>query len=331
MLRTALLLLICMNALVAQDIVYPETRRSDHTDVYHGMKVADPYRWLEDDVRESDEVKAWVEAQNKTTFGYLETLPQREAIRKRIEQLWDYEKVGVYIKEGGKYYYFKNDGLQNQYVLYSQEPFHGEPEILFDPNTWSEDGTVALGSLAFSEDGRYMAYAENAAGSDWQTWKVLDVATRKPLDDKLEWVKFSGAAWTRDCKGFFYSRYAAPKRARRSRRLNLNQKLYYHRVGTPQSDDVLVYERPGPPGLGLLAPRSATTAAGWSSPSGRAPTTSTGSPTRTSSEPYVVPGRADRQLRPGVHVPRLRRPRLLLPDGPRGADAAHHRHRHPRT
>ena len=178
------------------------------------MTVADPYRWLEDDVRESAEVKAWVEAQNKTTFGYLETLPERESIRKRLEELWDYEKVGVYFKEGGKYYFFKNDGLQNQSVLYEQAALDAKPEVVVDPNTWSKDGTVALGSLAFSEDGRYMAYAKNAAGSDWQTWKVLDVAARKPLDDKLEWVKFSGAEWTQDSKGFFYSRYAKPAERR---------------------------------------------------------------------------------------------------------------------
>jgi len=253
MLRTALLVLISMNALIAQDIVYPETRRSDHTDVYHGMKVSDPYRWLEDDVRESAEVKAWVEAQNKTTFGYLEKLPQREAIRRRVEQLWDYEKVGVYIKEGGKYYYFKNDGLQNQSVLYERASLDAEPEVLLDPNAWSDDGTVALGAFEFSEDGRYMAYAENAAGSDWQTWKVLDVAARKPLDDKLEWVKFSGAEWTQDSKGFFYSRYEQPKQGEAFQKTNLNQKLYYHRVGTPQADDVLVYERPDHPDWGFSA------------------------------------------------------------------------------
>lgn len=253
MYRALLVLFTVMTPLLAQKIDYPETRRSDHTDAYHGMTVADPYRWLEQDVRESDEVKAWVEAQNKTTFSYLESLPHRETIRKRLEQLWDYEKVGAYFKEGGKYYFFKNDGLQNQSVLYEQAALDAEPEVVIDPNIWSEDGTVALGSLAFSEDGRYMAYAENAAGSDWQTWKVLDVAERQPLEDKLEWVKFSGAEWTQDSKGFFYSRYAEPAEGDAFQKTNLNQKLYYHRVGTPQADDVLVYERPDHPDWGFSA------------------------------------------------------------------------------
>ncbi len=242
-----------MPAAIAQQIEYPETRRSDHTDAYHGTAVPDPYRWLEDDVRESAEVKAWVEAQNKATFGYLESLPQREAIRKRLEQLWDYEKVGVYLKEGGRYYYFRNNGLQNQNVLYERASLTADPEILIDPNKWSQDGTIALGALAFSDDGRYLAYAENAAGSDWQTWKVLDVASRKPLNDRLEWVKFSGAEWTHDSKGFFYSRYAKPAEGEAFQKTNLNQKVYYHRVGTPQADDVLVYERPDHPDWGFSA------------------------------------------------------------------------------
>ncbi|MBI1356642.1 MAG: prolyl oligopeptidase family serine peptidase [Acidobacteria bacterium] len=232
-------------------IAYPETRRSDHTDVYHGMTVADPYRWLEDDVRESAEVRAWVEAENEVTFSYLESLPQREPIRKRLEKLWDYEKVGDYFKEGGKYYFFKNDGLQNQAVLYEIDELGAQPQVVVDPNGWSADGTVALGALAFSEDGRYMAYGVNKAGSDWQTWKVLDVAARKELADQLDWVKFSGAEWTKDGRGFFYGRYAEPESGAAFQSTNLNQKLYYHRIGTPQADDVLVYERPDHPDWGF--------------------------------------------------------------------------------
>ena len=255
MLRPVVLSIVLLTPMLAQEtaIQYPETRRIDHADVYHGVSVADPYRWLEDDVRESKDVKSWVEAQNKTTFGYLESLPQREPIRKRLETLWDYEKFGDYFKEGGKYYFFQNDGLQNQAVLYELDSLDAEPRVVVDPNVWSADGTVALGSLAFSDDGRYMAYGVNKAGSDWQTWKVLEVATRKELADQLDWVKFSGAEWTKDGKGFFYGRYAEPEEGAAFQKTNLNQKLYYHRVGTPQADDVLVYERPDHPEWGFSA------------------------------------------------------------------------------
>ena len=239
--------------LTAQEaaISYPDTRRIEHYDDYHGTKVHDPYRWLEDDVRTSDDVRAWVEAQNKVTSAYLDSIPEREAIRRRLTKLWDYEKYSAFFKEGGRYYFFKNDGLQNQYVLWMQDSLDDEPEILLDPNTWSEDGTVALGAYSFSEDGRYMAYAVNKSGSDWQTWKVLDIAGRETLDDAIEWAKFTGAAWTRDGKGFFYGRYAEPEEGAEFQSTNLNQKLYYHRVGTPQSDDVLVYERPDEPEWGF--------------------------------------------------------------------------------
>jgi prolyl oligopeptidase len=239
--------------LTAQEaaISYPETRRVEHYDDYHGVKVHDPYRWLEDDVRESGDVRAWVEAQNKVTFAYLDSIPQRETIRRRLTKLWDYEKYSTFFKEGGRYFFFKNDGLQNQFVLWTQDSLDAEPEVLLDPNTWSEDGTVALGAMSFSEDGRYMAYAVNKSGSDWQTWYVLDVAARKTLDDRIEWSKFSGAAWTRDGKGFFYSRYPEPQQGQAFQTTNLNQKLYYHRVGTAQSEDVLVYERPDEPEWGF--------------------------------------------------------------------------------
>ena len=230
---------------------YPETRRLEHYDDYHGVKVHDPYRWLEDDVRESAEVHAWVEAQNKVTSAYLDSIPEREPIRRRLIKLWDYEKYSTFFKEGRRYYFFKNDGLQNQYVLWVQESLDAEPGILLDPNTWSKDGTVALGSYAFSEDGRYMAYAVNKSGSDWQTWKVLDIAARKTLDDEIEWAKFTGAAWARDGKGFFYGRYPEPVEGEAFQTTNLNQKLYFHRVGTSQAEDVLVYERPDQPEWGF--------------------------------------------------------------------------------
>ncbi|MCB1022493.1 MAG: S9 family peptidase, partial [Acidobacteria bacterium] len=202
--------LIWASAAFAQEaaISYPQTRRIEHYDDYHGTKVADPYRWLEDDVRESAEVRAWVEAENKVTSAYLDRIPQRETIRRRLTKLWDYEKYSSFFKEGGRYYFYKNDGLQNQYVLYVQDALDAQPEVLLDPNTWSADGTVALGAASFSQDGRYMAYAVNKSGSDWQTWKVLDIESRKTLDDEIEWAKFTTASWTRDGKGFFYGRYA---------------------------------------------------------------------------------------------------------------------------
>ncbi|MCB9384386.1 MAG: S9 family peptidase [Bryobacterales bacterium] len=247
------LTLIWASAALAQEaaISYPQTRRIEHFDDYHGTKVADPYRWLEDDVRESAEVRAWVEAENKVTSAYLDRIPQRETIRRRLTKLWDYEKYSSFFKEGGRYYFYKNDGLQNQYVLYVQDALDAQPEVLLDPNTWSADGTVALGAASFSQDGRYMAYAVNKSGSDWQTWKVLDIESRKTLDDEIEWAKFTTASWTRDGKGFFYGRYAQPEEGQAFQSTNLNQKLYYHRVGTAQSDDVLVYERPDEPEWGF--------------------------------------------------------------------------------
>jgi prolyl oligopeptidase len=226
---------------------YPPAKRGDTVDDYHGTKVPDPYRWLEDDVRKSPEVRAWVEAENSLTNAYLESIPQRSSIRKRITELMDYEKYSAPSKHGGRYFWMKNDGLQNQSVLYTQESLDAPPRVLLDPNKWSEDGTVALSGLAVSEDGKYLAYGVADAGSDWHTWHVLDVATAKPLSDELKWVKFSGAAWTKDGKGFFYGRFDEPGPGAKYQSLNLNQHLVYHRLGTPQSDDVLVYRRPDHP------------------------------------------------------------------------------------
>ena len=226
---------------------YPDTKKGDVTDDYHGTKVPDPYRWLEDDVRKSKDVAAWVEAENKVTNAFLEAIPQREPIRKRITELWDYEKISAPFKAGGKYFFFKNDGLQNQSVLYVQDALDAEARVLLDPNGWSKDGTVALSGLAATDDGKYLAYGKAAAGSDWNTWHVLDVASAKTLPDELQWVKFSGASWTNDGKGFFYSRFPEPQKEAAFQALNENQRLYYHRLGTPQSDDVLVYQAPENP------------------------------------------------------------------------------------
>ncbi|MBC8085585.1 MAG: OPT/YSL family transporter, partial [Hymenobacter sp.] len=191
-------------------VQYPETRKSDHVDDYFGTPVPDPYRWLED--ADSPETKAWVTAQNKVSFGYLEQIPFRDQIRERLTTIWNYERFGVPQEEGGQLYFSKNDGLQNQAVLYcqgQQDGQQGQPDVLLDPNKLSADGTTALAGTFFSHDHRYMAYATSGGGSDWQQYKVMDLKTRQPLPDELNWVKVSGAAWYQD--GFFYSRYDAPK------------------------------------------------------------------------------------------------------------------------
>lgn len=237
---------------VAQDsLVYPSTKTVDQIDEFHGTKVADPYRWLEDDVRTSKDVAAWVEEQNKLTFDFLKSIPERERIQQRMTELWDYEKIGAPFKRGGRYYFSRNDGLQNQNVLFRQDTLESEPTVLLDPNSWSKDGTVALSGTAFSDDGRYVAYGVQEAGSDWNTWKVMEIETGKVLDDEIRWVKFSGVDWTPDSAGFFYARYPQPDEGAAFQSLNKNMKVYYHRVGTPQSSDVLVYERPDQPDWGF--------------------------------------------------------------------------------
>ncbi len=226
----------------SQAFVYPSSRQVDQVDDYHGIQVQDPYRWLEDP--DSEETKAWVEAQNKVTFGYLSEIPVREPIRERLTQLWNYERYGIPFKQENRYFYFKNDGLQNQSVLYTLTSLDDEPKLLLNPNTLSEDGTVALSGLALSEDAKFMAYGLSTSGSDWKEWKVLDVETGENLSDHLQWVKFSGASWTHDGQGFFYCRYDEPNEATKLEDINYYQKLYYHKLGTSQSEDVLVYHRP---------------------------------------------------------------------------------------
>jgi prolyl oligopeptidase len=222
--------------------VYPPTRQSDQVDDYHGTKVTDSYRWLED--LNSEETQAWVEAQNQLTSSYLSEIPAREPIKERITQLWNYEKYGIPFKQENRYFYFKNDGLQNQSVLYTLTSLDAEPTVLFDPNTLSEDGTIALSGLAISEDGKLMAYGLSTSGSDWTEWKVRHIETGEDFSDHLKWVKFSGASWTHDHQGFFYSRYDEPNEATQLEDINYYQKLYYHKLGTPQSEDILIYHRP---------------------------------------------------------------------------------------
>ncbi|HIK28904.1 MAG: prolyl oligopeptidase family serine peptidase [Oscillatoriaceae bacterium SKW80] len=222
-------------------LTYPESHKVEQVDDYHGIKVPDPYRWLEN--LESEETKAWIEAQNQVTFSFLSEIPAREQIKQRLTKLWDYEKYSIPFKEGNRYFYYKNDGLQNQSVLYTLTSLDDEPRVLLDPNLLSEDGTVALTGIAISKDGKLLAYGISKSGSDWQEWKVRDIETGEDLSDHLQWIKFSGASWTHDSQGFFYSRYDEPNEATQFEDVNYYQKLFYHRLGTPQSEDILIYHR----------------------------------------------------------------------------------------
>jgi len=217
---------------------YPQTKKVDHVDTYHGVQVADPYRWLEDD--NSAETAAWVEAQNKVTFNYLEQIPHRAALKARLESLYNYPKYGAPSRKGEHFFFSKNDGLQNQSVLYVQKGLEGAPEVLIDPNAWSADGTTRLGAFSLSKDGKYAVVGVSRAGSDWQEYGVMEVATKTMLPDKLEWIKVSGAAWHGD--GFYYSRYPAPAKGKELSSSNENHQVYFHKVGTPQSADELVFE-----------------------------------------------------------------------------------------
>ncbi|MBN2577699.1 MAG: S9 family peptidase [Pirellulales bacterium] len=231
----------------AQNLTYPSARRGSQIDYYHGVKVADPYRWLEDDVRSSKEVAEWVAAENRITSKYLEAIPQREKILKRLTELWNYEKYSSPMKEGGRYFFLKNDGLQNQDVLYVMDRLGGPARVVIDPNTWSAEGTKALAGLSFSDDGRYAAYGVAEAGSDWQTWRFLEIESGKLLTDQLNWIKETVVAWTKDGKGVFYSRLEQPPPGAEFHAKNLNSRIFYHRLGTPQADDVLVYALPEHP------------------------------------------------------------------------------------
>ena len=232
---------------------YPLTSTIEHVDTYHGIKVPDPYRWLEDDVRESDDVKQWVDAQNEVTFAYLESIPERDLIKERLKALWDYDRYGMPAKEGGLYYYTYNDGLQNQDVIYVQANLDAEAKLLVDPNSWSDDGTVALASYFPSPDGKHMAYLIQDGGSDWRKARVIQVDNGTVLDDELDWLKFTGLTWAKDGSGFYYSRYPEPKDEEKFQSLNLNQALYFHRLGTQMDEDVLIYTQPENPEWGYSA------------------------------------------------------------------------------
>ena len=227
--------MISQYAMAQNPIKYPSTRTVNQVDEYFGVKVADPYRWLEDD--NSAETEQWVKAQNQVTQAYISKIPFRNALKDKMMALQNYEKCGIPFKHHGKYFFYKNNGLQNQSVLYEMDSLDGTPREVLDPNTLSDDGTVALQSVDFSKDGRYMAYTISRSGSDWNEIYVKDLSTGELLPDHIVWAKFTNAQWQGD--GFYYSAYDAPERELSSK--NEYQKVYYHKLGTPQSQDELVF------------------------------------------------------------------------------------------
>lgn len=246
---SSLLTMMIPSLSLAAAIDYPATRKAEVTDELHGTKVADPYRWLEDD--NATETKSWVAAQNQVTESFLKTIPQRAEIQKRLADLWNFERTGAPQEYGGKWFFTHNTGLQNQSVLKVADSLDGEGRVLLDPNTLSADGTVALADFTPSEDGKLLGYSISRGGSDWNEILVRDVATGKDTSDHLKWVKFSGISWAKDGSGFYYSRYDAPPEGAALTQKNEFQKLCFHKIGTPQSDDVVIYERKDQPRWGL--------------------------------------------------------------------------------
>lgn len=234
-----LLLTITAALTATAQLKYPETKKENVADDFNGTKVEDPYRWLEDD--NSAETKDWVQRQNKVTFDYLATIPFRDKVKKRLEDLWNYPKYSSPFLKAGYYYFFKNDGLQNQSVLYRQKGLTGEPEEFLNPNTLNKEGIAALGGINFSKNGKYLAYSIAVAGSDWKEIFVMETATKKLISDKIEWTKFSGANWNGD-EGFYYSGYDKPDEKSKLSKQNQFNKIFYHKIGTPQSEDKLIYE-----------------------------------------------------------------------------------------
>ncbi len=240
--KSILLIIIFMylneSSHVISQFKYPETKKVNQMDDYFGVKIADPYRWLEN--TDSPEVKEWIEEENKVTFSYLEQIPYRNKIKERLREIWNYPKYSQPFKAGDHYFFYKNNGLQNQDVLYIQKDLNSEPDVFLDPNKFSEDGTVALNGVYDSHDGKYLAYSVSSSGSDWQEFFVMKIPSGKKLGDQIKWSKFSGASWLKD--GFFYSRYDEPKNVNEYTAKNEFQKLYYHKLGTDQSEDKLIYE-----------------------------------------------------------------------------------------
>ena len=235
--------LMATSMMHAQGLQYPKAEKDGTVDEYFGVKVSDPYRWLENDT--SAQTTAWVEAENKVTNAYLQKIPFRDKLLKRLTELSGYEKIGAPSKHHGKWYFSRNDGLQNQYVVYVKDQLDGEARVFLDPNKLSSDGTVALKSLSFSHNGRWAAYAISRSGSDWQEFFVIDLQTGELTNDHIEWAKFSDASWLGD--GFYYSAYDRPTEGKEFSNMNAGMKIYYHKIGTPQSDDELFFQNPAEP------------------------------------------------------------------------------------
>ena len=240
-----LLLVGCVSCTTS--LKYPEAERVDQVDEYFGVKVADPYRWLEEDVRESDRVNEWVEQQNEITRGYLDNIPEREQLKQRLTELWDYDKVGVPGRHGEYYIQSVRHSMDNHSIVYKMKSLGGVKEVLFNPNTWSDDGTVALAGMSFSDDGKYVAYGIQESGSDWRTWKVREVASGNDLPDVMEDLKFTSPSWDANGEGFYYGQFPLPDESEKFTALNTNEKIMYHKLGEPRSADKLIYEAPENP------------------------------------------------------------------------------------
>ena len=249
--RLAILGIACSLAVVAHakeaKLTYPDTRRVDQTDDFHGTQVADPYRWLEDDPRTSPEVADWIAAENEVTRAYLDAIPELPKIRKRLAGLWNFERYSAPWQKGGKYFYFKNDGLQNQSVLYVADSYDGAGRTLIDPNKWTADGTVAMGQTVVSDDGRLLAYARQEAGSDWSNIHVVEVETGHELPDVLKWARHGNIVWNAAGDGFYYARYPEPAEGEQYQALSLNQAIHFHKLGNLQSADKLIFNQPEHP------------------------------------------------------------------------------------
>jgi len=228
----------CQKQVEEAALTYPVTKKVDQVDDYFGTEVADPYRWLEDDTAE--DVKAWVGEQNKVTFAYLENIPYREKLRQRITDICNYPRYSSPFRAGEYYFFYKNDGLQNQYVIYIQKGLGGEPEVFIDPNEFSPDGTISVDLVGFSKDNKYAAYSQSEAGSDWRELRVMEIETKKKLSDHIRWVKFTAASWRGS--GFYYSGFDKPEEGQELTAANKFQKIFYHKLGDPQEKDKLIYE-----------------------------------------------------------------------------------------
>ena len=236
-----------MSTTMMPTIAYPETKRGDVVEEHFGQTVSDPYRWLENDVRSDREVASWVESQNKVTNAYLGTLPGRDIFKTRLKQLYNYEKFTIPVKKGSRYFYFRNSGVQNQRVLYVRDSVDGAGRVLIDPNSWAKDGAIALAEWSVSDDGTRLAYAVQDGGTDWRTIRVLDVNTDKVLGDEVKWARFTSIAWAKDGSGFFYARFPEPKQGAAAQGNVENHAVYFHAIGTPQTQDRLVFATPDQP------------------------------------------------------------------------------------